>query len=354
MDPVDAVNADAVRCLFRGGRPFLSLAPMQDITDLAFWRLIASHGGADVYFTEYFRVTPGNYSPDRAILRSVTENPTGKPAIAQLIGNDIEAMCRVARRLGDYPVAGIDLNLGCPAPVVYRKCAGGGLLRDPSRIDALLGALREAVRGVFTVKTRIGFADPGEFDTLMEVFSRHDLDLLTVHGRTVADKYRPHVHRRRIADAVRAMPFPVQANGGIECAESALGMLEETGAAGLMIGRAAIRNPWIFQQVRDRLDGLPVRSPTGTQVLAYIHDLHDAVRTPGASDAAQVQRMKKSMNFVGEGIEDSESFLHAIRRCRTLEEFFAICSAHLDHDRPVPLVPPDSRHPHALHAGLPA
>lgn len=350
MDPVDALSAGAARALFRGERPFLSLAPMQDITDHGFWKLIASHGGPDVYFTEYFRVTPGDYHPDRKILRSVTGNPTGRPVVAQLIGNDVDAMTRAARRLAGYPIAGIDLNLGCPAPVVYRKCAGGGLLRDPARIDALLGGLRDAVEGVFTVKTRVGFADPGEFDALLEVFSRHDLDLLTVHGRTVADRYRRHVHRDRIAEAVRSLPFPLQANGGIECAESAESMLEETGARGLMIGRAAIRNPWIFSQVRSRLEGRTFEPPRGRQVLAYIHDLHAAVRSPGSSDGAAVQRMKKSMNFIGEGVEDAEGFLHAIRRCAALEDFFAICAAHLDHDRPVPLVPVAARE---LRAGNP-
>ena len=99
--------------------PVLALAPMQDITDLPFWRLLARYGGADLYFTEFFRVTP-HYRPERTILRSILENPTGRPVIAQIIGNDAEAMVRTARALERHPVAGVDLNLGCPAPVVYR------------------------------------------------------------------------------------------------------------------------------------------------------------------------------------------------------------------------------------------
>ncbi len=122
--------------LFGRGHPILALAPMQDITDLPFLRLMAGYGGADLYFTEYFRVYPGS-KLNRHILRSVTENPTGRPVVAQLIGNDIPELVRAARELQHYPVAGIDLNLGCPAPVVYRKCAGGGLLRDPKRVDEI-------------------------------------------------------------------------------------------------------------------------------------------------------------------------------------------------------------------------
>ena len=153
--------------------PLLALAPMQDVTDLPFWRLLARYGGPDVYWTEYFRVT-ATWRPEKWILRSIVENPTGRPCIAQLIGSDPEAMARAARELQHYPVAAIDLNLGCPAPVVYRKCAGGGLLREPARVDLLLGRLRDAVgqRGIkFTVKTRLGFDSPRVFDELLPIFA---------------------------------------------------------------------------------------------------------------------------------------------------------------------------------------
>ena len=311
---------------------------MQDVTDLPFWRLMSKYGGADLYFTEFFRVTP-HYVPEKNILRSIIENPTGRPAVAQIIGNDLDAMARTAKALEKHAVAAIDLNLGCPAPVVYRKCAGGGLLRDLARVDALLAALRDAVDGAFTVKTRIGFESPGEFDALLEVFAKHRLDLLTVHGRTVAEKYGPHVHLDRIAQAVRFLPFPVQANGNVISAASAVETLAQTGAAGLMIGRGAIRNPWIFSQIRDRLAGLEVSLPTGRQALDYISDLYEAVCSPGVPEKAQVQKMKKYMNFLGEGLDDSAAFLHDIRRCATRDEFFSICSRHLDHGRALPLQP---------------
>ena len=145
--------------LLQRPEPLLALAPMQAVTDLPFWRLMQTYGGADLYYTEYFRVYEHSRL-DKHILASITENPTGRPAIAQMIGNDVANLVRIARELQQYPIAAVDLNLGCPAPVVYRKCAGGGLLRQPGRVDAILGALREAVRVPFTVKTRVGFDDP--------------------------------------------------------------------------------------------------------------------------------------------------------------------------------------------------
>ena len=138
-----------------------------------------------------------------------------------MIGNDIAALVRTARELQQHPVAAIDLNLGCPVPIVYRKCAGGGLLRDPERIDQILGALREAIEIPFTVKTRIGFDDAEVFDELLPIFARNAVDLVTVHARTVKEMYRSAPRYEFIARAVDALPCPVLANGNIYSADKA-------------------------------------------------------------------------------------------------------------------------------------
>ena len=146
------VGGDQLATLLESGQPLLALAPMQEVTDAAFWELVQQRGGADVYWTEYCRVHAVSCL-EKWIVASVRANPTGRPVVAQMIGNDIPHLVRTARQLEQLPVAAIDFNLGCPAPVVYKKCAGGGLLRDPQRVDAILGALRETVRIKFTVKT---------------------------------------------------------------------------------------------------------------------------------------------------------------------------------------------------------
>src|SRR5256714_9451388 len=239
--PLDAVLAAPA--------PVLALAPMQDVTDLPFWRLMTGYGGADLYFTEYFRVHPTS-NLEKWILKSITANPTGRPIIAQMIGNDIPSLVRTARELQEYPIVAVDLNLGCPAPIVYRKCAGGGLLREPQRVDAILGALRDAVKINFTVKTRLGFDNSDVFSELLPIFARHSLDLLTVHARTVKEMYRSEVHYDFIRVAVGEVKCPVLANGNVYSAQKAKEVLDFTGARGLMIGRGAIRNPWLFHQIR--------------------------------------------------------------------------------------------------------
>lgn len=340
-----AGDPEHLEALLERPEPLLALAPMQDVTDLPFWRLLARHGGPDVYWTEYFRVT-ATWRPEKWILRSIIENPTGRPCIAQLIGNDPGALARAAHELQQYPVAAIDLNLGCPAPVVYRKCAGGGLLRDKARVDAVLGALRDAVgrRGVkFTVKTRLGFDSPQGFEELLSLFARHSLDLLTVHGRTVSEMYRSEVHYEYIRMAVQAMRCPVLANGNVDSVPRARSVLEMTGARGLMIGRGCIRNPWIFAQIRAALRGDPAPRPTGRDVLAYVHDLWEATEPPDSRERLQVEQMKRYMNFIGQGVGTDAAaaaeFLHRIRRATTRDEFFGICAGTLDHPDPMELVP---------------
>jgi tRNA-dihydrouridine synthase B len=319
-------------------QPILALAPMQDVTDLPFWRLMAQYGGADVYYTEYFRVHAVSHL-EKWIVESITQNPTGRPVVAQMIGNDIPSLIRAAKELQQLPVAAIDLNLGCPAPVVYRKCAGGGLLREPKRIDAILGALRDAVSIKFTVKTRLGFDSPDVFEELLPIFAKHRLDLLTVHGRTVREMYRAEVHYDFIARAVAAMPCPVLANGNVHSARKAREVLARTGARGLMIGRGVIRNPWLFHQIRQELHDEPLFIPTGLDVLNYVRALYDAVCSPDVRESAQVQKMKKYMNYLGLGVEPTGRFLHEIRRVATRADFFRICEEFLNHDQPMPLEP---------------
>jgi len=130
----------------------------------------------------------------------------------------------------------------------------------------------------------------------------------------------------------------VLANGNVHGPAQAQQLLVETGARGLMIGRSGIRNPWLFDQIRRQLRGEKIKSPSGRDVLAYIRELWENEITPEVKEAAQVQRMKKFMNFIGEGI--GEKFLFEIRRVATTADFFRVCEEFLNHDEPLTLAPP--------------
>ena len=313
---------------------------MQDVTDLAFMRVIARRGAPDWFVTEYFRVHPESV-PSAHILRAITENRTRRPLFAQMIGSDLPSLVRTAKQLATLQVAGIDLNLGCPAPIVCRKNAGGGLLREPEEIHRLLGGLREAIPGCFTVKTRIGYAGGDEFPRLLEIFRAHGIDGLTIHARSVKDLYQTPVRTECVRQAVESLPFPVIANGNVVDAATGLAYLRRTQAAGLMIGRGAIRNPWIFSQLTAALEGKTPQVPTHRALLEYITELYDEVarETVRLIPNAHVQRMKRHLAYISHGIGDG--FEYEIRRAKTPEEFFRICHHHLDHDAPLPGRPPE-------------
>ncbi len=322
------------------GQPLTALAPMQDVTDLAFMGVIAAYGAPDYFFTEFFRVHAQS-RPERHILRSIDENATGRPVFAQVIGEDPAALVRTAEELARHPIAGLDLNLGCPAPKVYRKNVGGGLLRDPERIGTILAALRAAVPGRFTVKMRIGFDDPGNFERILELVDRHGVDLLTVHGRTVREMYRGEVHYEFIGRAADRVGCPVLANGNVTSAAVAATVVRATGAAGVMIGRHAIRNPWIFRQCRERAAGAAATPVRLADVRGYVERLYRATAVPGLNERAHVNKMKKYLNFVGQSVDPAGAFLRAMRVTESEAELFAVCDAHLlaEPDREFPAEP---------------
>lgn len=301
---------------------------MQDVTDLPFMTLIGRYGPPDLFFTEYFRVHSQSRL-EKHILRSITENPTGVPVFAQMIGESVPDLLRTARELKKHPIAGIDLNMGCPAPKVFKKNCGGGLLREPAKVDQVLGALREEVDGLFTVKMRIGFDSSEHFPTLLKLVAKHRVDLLSLHGRTVRGAYHAPVQYPLIAEAARSLPCPVFANGNLTSPEKTFRIQKETGCRGAMIGRHAIRNPWIFRQIREKLKGGPIFQPTLNDVRAYIDDLYAMSAEQGIPDKPRISKLKKYLNFIGESIDPEGQFLYRMRRAHEPENMFAVCDEFL-------------------------
>lgn len=297
-----------------------ALAPMQDVTNLAFMELIARYGSPDYWFTEYFRVYRDS-GLDREILRSITENSTGKPIFAQLIGESIPDLVRTARELAKYPIAGIDLNLGCPAPRVYRKNVGGGLLRDPSRVEQILAALRAEIKGKFTVKMRLGFDHTDFFEQILELLNRYQIDLVSLHGRTVKGGYHSEVRYDLIAIAVDYLNCPVLANGNITSVAAARSVLRQTKAAGVMIGRSAIRNPWLFGQMRGEQ---PLELRLG-EVYEYVQALAEQVCPQQLQGKSKVNYLKKYLNFVGQSVDPQGMFLQQMRLAQTEVELWQVC-----------------------------
>ena len=160
------------------------------------------------------------------------------------------------------------------------------------------------------MKTRVGFASEEEFGELLEVFGKHAIDMLSVHGRTVKERYQTPVHVDAVQAAVERLSCPVVANGNVVDVATGLGYLEKTGAAGVMIGRGAIRNPWIFGQLRQALNGEEVTAVRRVDLLRYVHILWEETARARVDfgkefDAKKhVHKMKRYLHYILAGLDE--------------------------------------------------
>lgn len=315
---------------------------MQDVTTLGFMRLLGKYGAPDLLFTEYFRVYPTSRL-EKHIVDSIEHHETGKPIFAQLIGESLSDIKRTIEAIyaQELPVTGIDLNMGCPAPKVYKKNVGGGLLRDPDKIDKIFCCMKASIKDYFTVKMRIGFESDAHFLEILDLINQHKADLLSLHARTVKGGYRSEVQYEYIAQAAQIAECPVLANGNITSYKTADQVLKETQSQGVMIGRSCIRNPWIFRQIREHQSNLPVFKPTFKDVRQYIEDLYLITGNPEKEDRFRINYLKKFLNFVGISIDQEGQFLHEARRSKNKAELDSICDRYLIDDGKAELYYPE-------------
>ena len=259
-----------------------------------------------------------------------------------MIGQDIPSLVRTAKQLQFILRTRDRRHRSQPrlpsCPTVCKKDAGGGLLRNPLKISQILEALRDACTDTrFTVKTRIGYDSPEEFEDILRVFKKHRIDALTIHGRTVKERYQTPVHPEKIATAVRELDCPVIANGNIVDTTTAKSLLAQTGAAGLMLGRGAIRNPWLFDQLRGKRN----TPPSKRELLDYIETLYEETARTARKfhPVKHVMKMKRYLRYIAQGI-DAE-FEQQIYRAKDPDEFKSICKDFLNDDSPVPALPPE-------------
>ena len=307
---------------------------MQDVTDLNFMRTVANFGAPDVFVTEYLRVHKDSRLEER-ILAPMLAQDLSTPVCLQLIGEDLPHIARIIKDALKHPeIKYLDLNLGCPAPKVYRKNVGGALLKDRKKIGEILRLMRAEWPHVLSTKMRTGFADASQFDDLVKCVCDCGVDFITLHARTVKQLYRPsadHSYTKRAV--VLAGDIPVVANGDITSAFVAKKNLEDTNCAGLMMGRSAMRNPWIFRQTRELLvehkSPSQIFRPTFADVRKYVDSILENSQKYNPKVGNLAGRLKKFLNFIATSIDPDGAFLLQMRRTQSLDELLKVCDTHL-------------------------
>ena len=316
----EALAQPAIRSLVLGPETLarnLVLAPMAGVTNLPF-RLIAREAGAGLVFTETVSAK-GLVRGGAKSWRLVESAPAEGPLAYQLFGGDPESLGGATRMLAERGARFIDLNLGCPVKKFLKHGAGACLLREPARVAPLVRAMRKGLpSGALSVKVRLGWnAESITAPEVARIAEAEGADFLSVHGRTRAQLYSGQADRTRIREVVESVSIPVFANGDVVLPEQALDMLAETGAAGVMIGRGAMANPWIFSQIVELASGRPVPRPSAAEREALVERHLDLMIGYFEDDRSTVHMLKKYLCAYATGLPGATGFR---RRVNTATE----------------------------------
>ena len=289
----------------------LVLAPMAGVSNLPF-RLIAREAGAAMGFSETISAK-GLVMGGRKTRRLLETSPREAPVAFRLFGSEPEVLASACRILADDGVEWIDLNVGCPVKKFIRNCAGSSLLRDLPRACRIVRAMRESFTGTLSLKMRTGW---DESSIVAPEFARmavdEGADLLSVHGRTRAQQYAGRVDREIIRRVVETVPeIPVLANGDVTAPRDVFDMLRDTGAAGVMIGRAAVGNPWIFEQTLALAKCGDLRSPTREERYATILHHVELMNQAFPDRRAFTANLKKYVAAYSKGMRGGNRFRQA-------------------------------------------
>ena len=308
----------------------LTVAPMAGVSNLPF-RLISREAGAALTFSETISAK-GLVMGGARTRRLLRSSPREAPVAFQLFGSEPEIMGEACRRIADEGVVWIDINMGCPVKKFIRNHAGSALLRDLPRAAAIVRACRVSFSGTLSVKMRTGWdAESIVAPELARLAVEEGAELLSVHGRTRAQQYTGIARRSIIREVVEAVPdTPVLANGDITEPRDVFDMLRDTGAAGVMIGRGAMGNPWIFEQTLALARRGPLRRPTPADRLATLERHIGLMQRAFEDPISLVANLKKYVAAYSKGLPGGASFRQAALQASELDAILALARAFFD------------------------
>ncbi|PYP87600.1 MAG: tRNA dihydrouridine synthase DusB [Blastocatellia bacterium AA13] len=301
--------------------PSLVLAPMAGVTDSSFRRLIKELGSVGLIVTEFISVeglTRGNLRTHR-MMRFLPEE---RPISIQIFGYDESRMADAAVIVEESGADMVDINCGCPAKKVVKGGGGSSLLRDLPQLEKILRTIRRAVSIPVTMKIRIGWDDATinavEVGRLIEDCGG---DMVAIHGRTRVQGYSGEANWEVIAAVKQALSIPVVGCGDVTTPLKAIERLSETSVDGVMIGRGAISNPWIFRQTSELMEGVKPYEPPLSEKHRVLHRYYDLLRDE-LPEKALSGKLKQMCGYFTHGLEGGSRLRERVFRAQTISEVF--------------------------------
>jgi tRNA-dihydrouridine synthase B len=291
---------------------------MEGVTNAAVRQVLASYGPVGLVCTEFVRISGGRIS--RSYLKRQVEKLPSVPLSVQVMGNDPELMAEAGAVVAHAGADVVDLNLGCPTNSAVRKGVGAALLKQPELLSCLLQTMRRSVPGLLSAKLRAGFDTTNDALRNARLVQDSGLDYLTIHPRRRVDHYRGTADWRIVTLIRRELSIPVVGNGDIWYAQSALQMFEETRCDAVMLGRPALRNPWIFRQLAELLAGREPFRPSGADLAQHLRRLAHAFATHAEEPShSALGPLKEQLGYLCRGVPDGATVQRRLQRLPTLE-----------------------------------
>ena len=298
------------------------LAPMAGVTDLPF-RLLCKEQGAGLICMEMVSAKAIYYN-NKNTEELMEIHPDEMPVSLQLFGSDGDIMAEMAKKIEEKPFSILDINMGCPVPKVVNNHEGSALMKDPKLVEEILTKVVKAIQKPVTVKIRKGFNDQMvNAVEIAKIAESCGVAAVAVHGRTREQYYSGKADWDIIARVKEAVKIPVIGNGDVVDGKSAKALLEHTGCDGVMIGRAAQGNPWIFHQVTTYLEtGKILSGPTVEQIKQTIIR-HADLQLQYKGEYTAVREMRKHLSWYTTGYPNSARFRQMINSMESMEELIA-------------------------------
>src|SRR2546429_2563352 len=299
--------------------PPLVLSPMAGVTDISFRRLLKQRGGVGLTVSEFISVeglTRNNPKSKRQMRFYENE----RPFAVQIFGGQPERMRLAAEMAEEVGADILDVNCGCPAPKVVKHGGGSGLLRDLPRLETILKEIKKAITIPLTIKIRAGYSDSTinaiETAKLAEACG---VEHIALHGRTKEQGYRGLANWDLVREIEKTVSVPVSGSGDVTTIQQALERFRETGCDGVLIGRGAMANPWIFRQIEETIHGREPFHPTlgdkRAALIEYFEMLPEDMPVTSA-----IGRMKQLAGQFTRGLQGGGLFRTAIYHSHSVEE----------------------------------